>query len=76
MRFPFCCVLLLVFTLTSCGYQDHKKEYNDYFTSKGFNGQVYISKKGEIVYQNTFGNSNFETKKATLLQNSLHHLVF
>lgn len=65
MRFPFCCVLLLVFTLTSCGYQDHKKEYNDYFTSKGFNGQVYISKKGEIVYQNTFGNSNFETKKAT-----------
>lgn len=65
MRFPFCYVFLLVSILTSCGHQNHKKEYDDYFTSKGFSGQVYISKKGKIVYQNTFGNSNFEAKKAT-----------
>jgi CubicO group peptidase (beta-lactamase class C family) len=65
MRFLFCYFLSIVFILTSCGHQNHKKEYDDYFTSKGFSGQVYISKKGEIVYQNTFGNSSYEAKKIT-----------
>ncbi len=65
MRLPFSCVLLFVVTLTSCSHEDRKQAYDDYFTSKGFNGQVYISRNGGIVYQNTFGNSNFETKKAT-----------
>ena len=44
---------MFAFTLTSCGNQDHTKEYDEYFTNKSFIGQAYISKKGEIVYQKT-----------------------
>ena len=65
MRYPFSCLVVFVFLLTSCSHPDSKKEYDDYFTTKGYNGQVYISKRGEIVYHKTFGYSNFETKKIT-----------
>ena len=65
MRFPFSYILLFLFILTSCRHQDHTKAYDDYFTKKGFNGQVYIAKKGEIIYQKTFGYSDVEKQKAT-----------
>lgn len=51
--------------MTSCGHRSYQNDYDDYFTSKGFSGQVYISKNGKIVYNKTFGYSNFDTKKET-----------
>ena len=45
MKFWLYCITLFAFTLTSCGNQDHTKEYDEYFTNKGFIGQAYISKK-------------------------------
>ena len=65
MIHPFNCLVLLALLLTSCSQQDKQNEYDDYFTSKGYNGQAYISKNGEIIYQKTFGYSNFETRKTT-----------
>lgn len=65
MKFSFAWITLFAFLLTGCGNKDHTKEYTDYLTNKGFNGQVYISKNGEVTYQKTFGYSNFETKKVT-----------
>lgn len=55
---------MIAVILISC-HENGQKEYGDYFINKGFNGQVYISKNGEIVYHKNFGYSNFVTKKIT-----------
>jgi CubicO group peptidase (beta-lactamase class C family) len=65
MKFSFYFIILLAFALTSCRDQDRLKTYDEYFNDRGFNGQVHIYKHGEIIYQKTFGYSNFETKKVT-----------
>jgi len=70
MKFLLYCIALVAFILTSCENQNHQKTYDEYFTNKGFNGQVYISMKGKIVYQKTFGKADIEKKQETTTNDS------
>ncbi len=55
-------ITLISTLLLSCDKPNENKIYNEYFEKIDFNGQVLIAKKGNIIYQQSFGFSNMEGK--------------
>ncbi len=60
------CLLIFVFISSSIIAQPSSKQLDSLLqvvaSEEGFNGNVLVSKNGEVVYQGSFGYANFDTK--------------
>jgi CubicO group peptidase (beta-lactamase class C family) len=70
MKFLFNFIVLFTIISAGCESQSNETFYDNYFSEKDFNGQVLISKDGQIIYHKVFGYSDVEKQIDTKIDDT------